>query len=370
MTNNELENKISSALDDMMPKDAFDRISEKIVTASENERTVRTMSEKKTNKIFKFIIPAVAACLLLVAGISGGVFYSNNFAVESVIGIDVNPGIELTVNKNDKVLSASAVNEDGAQVLDGMELKSTDLKVAVNAIIGSMVQHGYVVDENSGILVTVQNDDTAKAAQLQNEICVNIDEALRANNAEASVINQTVSPSDAAQKFASDNNISLGKAVFVLNLVKKDSSLDAQVLAKMSISEIAAVVSERNIDISDIADYDHDDCIWENIADSIEEVNENAYVQEAVSSGNIISAADAKLAALTHACLNAGDVTFVSVEYDCDDGEYEYDIEFVYNGICYEYEVNALTGAIISCEKEKQDCYDSHDCDDDNEHHH
>lgn len=358
MTNQELEKKISSALSEMVPQNTFEKISEKIVPAPSKERTRINMTEKKTNKIVKFVIPAVAACFLLIAGFSGGTYYNNNFVVDSIIDIDVNPGIEITANKNDKVIEATAVNNEGVEILDGMDLKSTELKVAVNAIIGSMVQNGYVIDEYSSILVTVQNDDTAKAESLRNEIIVDIDNSLKAYNVNAPVINQTLTSFDDAEQFAKDNNISLGKAVFVLGLARKDSSLKPEDLAKMSISELANIVTEKNLDIRDIADYDIGDSIWENIADSIEEVNDD--VDDKVnangtpSANSRITANEAKLIALDHAGIRAENASFIKVELDNDDGTLEYEIEFISGNMEYEYEIDAATGKIVSQDKDRE----------------
>lgn len=358
MTTKDLENRISSAFDKMIPEDSFDKISQKISSASSDERTVINMTEKKNNRL-KYYISAVAACLLLIAGISGGLLYSNNFKVASVIGIDVNPGIEITANKHDKVIDVSAVNEEGTAVLDEMDLRSTDLKVAVNAIIGSMVQKGYMTDNNS-ILVTVCNDDENKAINLKEEICSDIDAALAKNNADAVIIKQTAVTTDDVKKFAADNGISVGKATFILNLVKKDNTLVATELAKMSISQIAVLVTESNIDISDIADYDNEDSIWENIADSIEDVNEQVYAGEMQSSSEVIGNDAALKAAIAHSLkyfaeLTEEDLEFVTCEYDHDDGSHKYEIEFVWHGIGFEYEIDAVTGNVISCEKGQVD---------------
>lgn len=81
-----------------------------------------------------FIIAIV--CLLVAIGIFAISYYEKNFAVDSVIDIDVNPSIEIKANKNDKVIDVSAINNDGVDILDGMNLKESNLKVAVNAIIG------------------------------------------------------------------------------------------------------------------------------------------------------------------------------------------------------------------------------------------
>lgn len=90
------------------------------------------------------------------------------------------------------MLYVSAVNEDADKIIDGMNLKNVDLKVAVNAIIGSMVQNGYLIDDQNGILVSVQNDDTQKASKIRNLVISDIQNSLVNNNVTASVINQTL----------------------------------------------------------------------------------------------------------------------------------------------------------------------------------
>lgn len=352
MHKNQIEPKIASAVEEMVPKDAFERISKRIVPAQQQERTRIEM--KKKNLFLRIALPAVAACMALAIGISGFSYYNRNLAVDSIIDIDVNPGIELTTNSQDRVLVVTAVNDDAVAILDGMDLSKTDLKVAVNAIIGSMVQKGYVMDETSGILVTVQNEDVLKAENLRNEILADIDTSLTQYNINAPVINQTVTTGVAdAEQFAKDNGISLGKAIFVLNLVAKDTTLNARDLAKMSIKDITATVVDKKLDIRDIVDYDADDSIWENIYDTIEDVNEEAYENELLTSTELIGLAKAKEIALQHAGVSAAD-TFIRAELGEDDGVPEYEIEFRKDNIEYEYEIHAKTGAILSAEKDRE----------------
>ena len=56
--------------------------------------------------------------------------------------------------------------------------------------------------------------------------------------------------------------------------------------------------------------------------------------------------------------LGRDDIQFVEKEYDLDDGEYE--VEFVMDGVEYEYEVNAVTGKVTEMDAEYQD-YDDTD---------
>ena len=361
MKRKNIEKNLSAAVSHMVPEDAFERISLNLTPAPiEKERTSmkKTVNSNKKNNTKRYASLAIAACLVLAVGIFGFSYYGNNMAVESVIDIDVNPSIELLTNKKDVVLEVNAINEDGKKILDGMNLEKADLKVAVNAIVGSMHKNGYLDDEN-GILVTVKNDDAKKAADLRNTVVSDIDASLNEHKVSAPVINQTVTETASVEDFAKANNVSVGKATFVLNLAKKDPSLKAEELAKLSLKDIAGIVNAKNINIADIVDYDADDSIWENIADEVEDVNEHSNdksnANANANSKSEITSAKAKEIALKDAGVDAAKATFVKVESDFDDGVKKYDVEFVANGVEYDYEINAANGKISKREKEKAD---------------
>ena len=312
--------------------------------------------------------------------------------VDSLVDLDVNPGIELLTNRKNRVLKGYATNSDGEKVLSGMDLQNVDLQVALNAIVGSMVQQGYMTKDTKGVLVTVQNKDQKKADNLRRLVVEEMELALSSEDMNAAVLHQVISTQNSnASTFAKENNISLGKAVFVLNLAKKDSSLNAKNLAKMKISEIAKLVADKNIDIRDIIEYDSDDSLWENIADAIEDINEgdDDYFVVAPQQGSTqavqvqptetqaavaqtqaqpqtqaqtqpqtqaapqrISADKAKAIAFGHAGVSAGQVRELSVEYD-DDGVYE--IDFKAGNMEYDYEIGAVDGSIRKANVEHDD---------------
>lgn len=364
MKREDIEKKLDTAVSGMIPEDMFERISKEI--ASKDEVRVKKGINKKLNIFSRgFIGVAAAACVLFAVGFVGVPYYGNNFIPDSRVDIDVNPGVEIVTNKKNKVLDVQSTNKDGEIVIDGMDLKNTELKVAVNALIGSMVQKGYIVDNSTGILVTVRNGDPDKAQKVKEEVLDDINFALYKNDLKANVMNQTLTDTVDVSKFAKENNISIGKAVFVLNLAAKDNSLDAKELAKMKISEIAELVAKKGIDIRDIVDYDDDDSIWENISDAIEDidedVNENATVtkeNESVYSAGTkkqISVDEAKQIALAHANLAQKDVTFVKTKLDNEDNRIVYKIEFVISNIEYDYEIDAVSGEIISSDSDVED---------------
>ena len=110
----------------------------------------------------------------MLAAVGGGAGYVQrlNNAVTSIVCLDVNPSIQLTVNRNERVLSATPANADAQVILDGMDLTGAKVDAAMNAIVGSLLTNGYVDQLANSILITVEDDDAQRGAQLQQELTV------------------------------------------------------------------------------------------------------------------------------------------------------------------------------------------------------
>lgn len=407
-----MEKELQEAVQNLIPNDLFTRITAELDSKEEGAKMekvlVSRIENKRTSLGLKTVMQLAAACVALVLIVGGIFYYRGNLMVDSLVDLDVNPGIELLTNQKNRVLEAYATNGDGDKVLSGMDLQNVDLQVALNAIVGSMVQQGYMTKDTKGVLVTVQNKDQKKADTLRKLVVKEMEIALSTEDMNAAVFHQVISTqNNNASAFARKNNISLGKAVFVLNLANKARSLDAKELAKMKISEIAKLVADKNIDIRDIIEYDSDDSLWENIADAIEDINEgdDDYIVVTTQQGSTqavqvqptetqaavqtqaqtqaatqtqpqtqpqthaqtqpqtkqqtqaqapqrISADKAKAIAFGHAGVSAGQVRELSVEYD-DDGVYE--IDFKVGNKEYDYEIGATDGSIRKADVEQDD---------------
>ena len=235
-----------------------------------------------------------------------------------------------------------------------MDLKGTDLDVAINAIIGSMLKNGYLTTQSNGeILVSVKNDNKQKADLLKTQITSEIKALLKTNNVKVDLLNQITENSGNAEDFAQSHNISLGKAVFIQKLIAKDSSLNADELAKMSIAEISKAVADKKIDITDIVDYDHDDSVKENIEDEIEDIQEDATENTQSEEKTVITEDRAKHIACEDAKVGVDKVLFKKVKLDVDDGKKYYDIDFSLNNYEYDYEIDAYTGKILDKDVDK-----------------
>ena len=283
------------------------------------DMTQALQNQKKKHTVRNWAIAAAAALVLAVGGFAG---YQYQFAVDTAVSIDVNPSIELEVNRQEKVLRATPLNDDAQTILDGMKLEGVNLKTAVNAVIGSMVQNGYFTDEVNSILLSVDNDDEAKRVALQEELTQGVNESLQQLSVNGTVFAQSLNSSAELKALAEQYGISEGKAYWVQMLTAADSTLSADVLAKLSINDLALLAEARNLK------YDY-----------VGTANDTAY----------IGLEKAKEIAIAKA--GGGDV--VSIELDVEDGVMVYEGEIVYNNVEYDFDINALDGTILKWEEDR-----------------
>lgn len=75
-------------------------------------------------------------------------------------------------------------------MLDDMELEGVDIDVAVNALIGSMMRHGYLDELKNTLLVTVKSEDEQMRSRLRESIVNDIEEMMKGNSLQISILSQ------------------------------------------------------------------------------------------------------------------------------------------------------------------------------------
>ena len=108
---------------------------------------------------------AASAVLLLAAG-GGGLAYAMPYGT---VSIDVNPSIEYTINRFDRVLRVSGVNEDGQAVLEAVgkkRLLNKKIDDAVTATISQMEADGYLTSEEDAIVFSSGTGNEKHSASL------------------------------------------------------------------------------------------------------------------------------------------------------------------------------------------------------------
>lgn len=108
------------------------------------------------------LVAALAACLTLVALGIGGVAWA--WQPYAYVAIDVNPSIELGINRFDRVASTRAYNEDGERVLAAADVQGETYEQAMTSIEQALQDY---LDDSSAIEVTIICDDRHAASQLE-----------------------------------------------------------------------------------------------------------------------------------------------------------------------------------------------------------
>ena len=94
------------------------------------------------------------------------------------------------------------------------------------------------------------------------------------------------------------------------------------------------------------------DVAEEQVEQAVQEVIFPTVSPEITASSEGITEAEAQAIALEHAGLTEADISRLEVRKDFDDGRQEYDVEFHADRLEYEYEIDAVTGNILSFDKD------------------
>ena len=94
------------------------------------------------------------------------------------------------------------------------------------------------------------------------------------------------------------------------------------------------------------------DVAEEQVEQAVQEAISPTVSPEIVSSSEGITEAEAQAIALEHAGVTEADISRLEVRKDFDDGRQEYDVEFHVDRLEYEYEIDAVTGKILSFDKD------------------
>ena len=392
MNEQDVLQKLNTAVTHATPNQLDDILSR----CTERKGTVIPMTNHKTKK--HWLRYAVAACLslVLVGAAAGGFLLHQARTVTSVVSLDVNPSIQLQVNSSEKVLQVQALNAEAQEVLADMPLEGTHLNVAVNAIVGSLLQHGYLDSISSAILISVEDADIQRASRLQQELTDQVGAALLNQQSQASILSQTLTSDQQLQDQAAQNNISVGKAALI-QAIQKNGDFTFDQLAALSVEELSQMAKsqasqmpigrDKALEIAKThAGLTDAGLTWE-VDPELDEVPPHyevelhqggqeyeykiqAYTGEvlynntkqdddddsapAVTGTTDIGTEKAKSIALEAAGVTASQVQNLRVERDYDDGRLEYEIEFYVGSTEYDYVISGVDGTILEQDVEQE----------------
>ena len=327
-----------------------------------------------------------AACVLLVL-CAGGIFSWLWFSTKAVVSIDVNPSVALSLNRFEYVIDTQAGNTDGAEVLDDLSLKNLKLSTALDALMGAMSRKGYL-DDQAQISVFVDGSDDDFNRELYDEITEDLahlapdavtqvgESATNEQTTEQPAGNEQTTEQPSAEQTteqpATDQTTAQPVTGQTTGQTGEQQPQQSISITEEQAKEIAA--NHAGVAVADLTFHsvslEEDDgrrvYDVEFYSGSTEYDYEiDAYTGKVLSfdydaehyrpgtgngnqnSGSYIGEAEAKRIALAQVP-GATENNVRRVKLDWDDGRAEYEVKIVVGMLEYEFEINAVNGAILS----------------------
>lgn len=209
--------------------------------ASGTSKGQGSTTSQKRRKALRFAkgrrIAAIAACLALVACLIGGV--ADFLRPVAYVGIDVNPSVELTLNRFDIVVGTHALNDDGQQALDEapcmwrpFDDAARDLDGAMRAIAGE----GAVAE----VSIDCDNESRYAALAAQSNNCFGCNGEAHCNRTNA-------------EERQAAHNLGMGVAKYRAYQVLQEAGIDisTEECASMSMRELRDLLVRNGGDTSE-----------------------------------------------------------------------------------------------------------------------
>lgn len=216
-------------------KTAFDEITADPVLLRKTSAFLYMQASAKPRRHLpqhKALAGLAAAALFFGAGIFLYRFYTVPMAY---VGIDVNPSIEFSINRLDKVVGSYAFNAEGKAILSRTDIEGKAYRQALEDIIAEIGAEGYLIQDGL-VTITVQADDLSRQAPLQSSVETIISGQLshypQAPSAEVLPISGEV------RKRAHGCNVSAAKYLALQELMEVDESATFESYSSYSIGEI------------------------------------------------------------------------------------------------------------------------------------
>ena len=210
-------------------KEALDRIQ---AEPSLKEDTLAFLSEK-TNGYRRAPVPrsharpllSLAACLLLMVCLG---LWKVWFTPVSVISIDINPSLELELNRFDRVISVEGYNEDGQVLADSLSVQFLNYQDALEEILSSETVENCLAREDL-LSIAVVDDD----AQRQQALLAGVQSCTAGHGP-----SHCYAADSTALEDAHHAGLSYGKYQAYLELLALDPDITPQQVQAMTMREI------------------------------------------------------------------------------------------------------------------------------------
>ena len=166
--------------------------------------------------------------IVLIIGLISIILYNNR--IVSKITLDINPSIEIDLNKNDKVIKVIPINKDAKDITNddfkGKTLNNTLKKITNNVIEKGIIKENYVS-------IIIHSEGSIKSTKIENNIQKYFNEK---EIAVETITIDNITKED--EKLAKKYNISPAKASYIKSITDNNKDIKIEDLSNKPVNEI------------------------------------------------------------------------------------------------------------------------------------
>lgn len=215
---------------------AFDQIhaDEAIKNKTSNflSEQIRIRSKSRTIMMRRFAAAAASFVLLL----AGGGYFTCLMPV-SAISVDINPSLQLELNRLDQVVSVTGFNEDGEQLADSLDIMFLGYQDALDTILEDEQIEQYLTGGDSVYITVSGNNQTH---------CQNLLTAIEDSTAETGNIYCTSATSEEAAA-AREAGLTVGKYRAFLELQQLTPDISPEDISGWTMKQIRDQIEQLEI---------------------------------------------------------------------------------------------------------------------------
>lgn len=215
-----VQNRIQKSMENIRATEEMKQNTLRYLEAQQAKRSCGIF-HRNPYRALRYVMAVI--CIFLLAGTGGYAVYRKPV---SYISIDVNPSIELAVNRFDRVVSAKGYNEDGQDILEHVSLKNISYQQAIDRLLQD-AYYSRFLNRDSQLVVTVVSEHSE--AML---------EQINANDSFQAIGALTYSSDAACMDEAHQHEMSFGKYRAFLELAQYDANITVEDCHGMTMGEI------------------------------------------------------------------------------------------------------------------------------------
>ena len=148
-------------------KTAFDRIKADEAMINKTKNSVVIKMQRNSKRVYQALrlgVPVLAVMFIMI--VAGSFIY---LTPTVCVSVDINPSLELSLNRFDRVIDAKGLNQEGKELADSLNLKHLSCENAIEKLVGCR-EIEALLEEDATLEIGVVGEENTQTQRLYSEI--------------------------------------------------------------------------------------------------------------------------------------------------------------------------------------------------------